>query len=89
MRDTYEFIGEQYLGHWNKNGLGINLYGGLMNKVNWEWKLPGWNPDLGIMAAFGNSDFREYRKEYHQGGDLLLFSDIQKISVDEKIEISD
>ncbi len=87
MRDTFDFIGEQYLGHWNKDGMGISLAGGIINKMNWEWKLPGWNPSLGVMQAFGNKDYREYRDKNGMGGDLLLFSNIQRIMVNERINI--
>ncbi len=87
MRDTFDFIGEQYLGHWNKDGMGINLVGGVMNKLDWEWKLAGWNPSLGMMQSFGNENYRTYRDENGMGGDLLLFSDMQRVTVNEKINI--
>ncbi|HIF9499316.1 TPA: DUF6402 family protein [Photobacterium damselae] len=88
MRDTFEFIGEQYLGHWNEDGMGINLAGGALNKANFEWSLSGWNPTLGIVEAFGNSDFRDYRTSKGKGGDLLLFSDRGAVTVYEKIKMS-
>lgn len=87
MKDTYEFIGEQYLGHWNHKGMGINLVAGLSNKLEFEWKLPAWNPTQGVASSFGNSDFREYRKNNKKGGDLLLFSDIKKLAVNISFKI--
>lgn len=88
MRDTYDFIGGQYLGHWDFDGMGINAAGGFLNQKGKEWKLPAWNPKHGIQKAFGNQDFREYREGCNMGGDLLLFSDIITVDVDEKIKIT-
>jgi hypothetical protein len=88
MRDTYDFIGGQYLGHWDFDGMGINAAGGFLNQKGKEWKLPAWNPKHGVQDAFGNQDFREYREGCNMGGDLLLFSDIITVDVDEKIKIT-
>ncbi|KOO13042.1 hypothetical protein AKJ18_20675 [Vibrio xuii] len=88
MRDTYDFIGGQYLGHWDFDGMAINAAGGLFNLNDLEWKLPTWNPKLGAIEAFGNQDFREYREGCNMGGDLVLFSDIITVDVDESIEIN-
>jgi len=88
MRDTFDFIGVQYLGHWDYGGMGINVIGGAFNMREWQWRLPAWNPKLGIVEAFGNQDFREYREACGKGGDLLLFSDIITVDVDEKIKIT-
>ncbi|ASA55633.1 hypothetical protein BSQ33_07935 [Vibrio gazogenes] len=81
MRDTFDFIGSQYLGHWNFEGLGLNPLGGLANRFNFEWQLPGWNPKLGMAEAFGNHDFNQYRDKHSKGGDLLLFSDVKRLPV--------
>lgn len=88
MRDTFDFIGVQYLGHWDHGGMGINVIGGAFNMREWQWRLPAWNPKLGIVEAFGNQDFRKYREACGKGGDLLLFSDIITVDVDEKIKIN-
>lgn len=87
MRDTFEFIGSQYLGHWDHDGMGGNVSGGVFNLFDLEWKLPAWNPKQGTIEAFGNQDFRKYREACGKGGDLLLFSDIITVDVDEIIKI--
>ncbi|MFM2591290.1 DUF6402 family protein [Vibrio sp. TBV020] len=87
MRDTFEFIGVQYLGHWDHEGMAITIMGGVFNKLEWKWRLPAWNPDLGVVEAFGNQEFREFREACGKGGDLLLFSDIITVDVDEIIRI--
>ncbi len=81
MRDTYDFIGSQYLGHWNFDGMGLNLVGGVANKISFEWTLPAWILKNGVADAFGNSDFNSYRESENKGGDLLLFSDIKLLPV--------
>jgi hypothetical protein len=37
LADTYDFIGEQYLGHWNFDGMGIQPVAGLASKLEWDW----------------------------------------------------
>ncbi|MEI8611586.1 DUF6402 family protein [Enterovibrio sp. Hal110] len=88
MKDTFDFIGSQYLGHWNEHGMGINVLGGALNGAQMEWAMPGWNYTLGIAEAFGNSEFRDYRAGFAKGGDLLLFSDKETTRVYEKIKVS-
>ncbi|KOO12771.1 hypothetical protein AKJ18_22145 [Vibrio xuii] len=88
MRDTFDFIGSQYLGHWDHDGMGVNVSGGVFNLFDLEWKLPAWNPKQGTIEAFGNQDFRKYREACGKGGDLLLFSDIITVDVDEIIKIA-
>jgi hypothetical protein len=77
MRDTYEFNGPQYLGHWNENGMGLNP-GAIANQslgTELDWRLPAWNPHLGWVTPINNSDFGAWRTANGMGGDLLLLSD--------------
>jgi hypothetical protein len=74
LADTYDFIGEQYLGHWNFDGMGIQPVAGLASKLKWDWKLPGWNPSLGRAWPVSNALFQKYRSMYHMGGDYVVFS---------------
>ncbi len=89
MRDTYEFIGEQYLGHWGNNGLRLNYLGGVLNKFDIEYNIP--KISVGsreYFDAIGNADYRQYREETGLGGDLLLFSDVKTLPVDINFKIS-
>lgn len=88
VRDTFDFNGPQYLGHWSKEGMGILLAGGIGNRLNSEWKLPGWSPELGIVQPLNNSDFRDFRNNFGVGGDLLLFSDVRTQAVNIGVEVS-
>ena len=93
MRDTYDFIGDQYLGHWCDEGLKLELIGGMRNIAEgiddkFKFDLINEYNDSGPtdskgnpIEAFGNSDFNQYRTQYQKGGDLLLFSNIKKIPV--------
>ncbi len=88
MKDTFDFIGNQYLGHWDFEGLGLNPAAGLSNQVDsFEWNLPAWTPELGLAFAFGNTDFQKYREETGQGGDLYLFSDVKPLPVNFELQI--
>lgn len=88
VRDTFDFNGPQYLGHWSKEGMGIVLAGGVGNKLEREWKLPGWSPELGIVQPLNNSDFRAFRNNFGVGGDLLLFSDVRTHATQLQTEVS-
>lgn len=88
VRDTFDFIGPQYLGHWSKEGMGVVLAGGIANTRGIEWKLPGLSPELGIVQPLNNSDFRSFRNNFGVGGDLLLFSDVRTQSVNIGVEIT-
>lgn len=88
VRDTFDFNGPQYLGHWSKDGMGIVLAGGAGNKIATEWKLPGWSPELGVVQPLNNSDFRAFRDNFGVGGDLLLFSNVRTHAVQFQIEVS-
>lgn len=81
MRDTYDFIGSQYLGHWEDEGLTLDVLGGLFNKTDEEYDIPFVGSN-GLIEAFGNADFRTYRNNNNLGGDLLLFSDAKLVPVD-------
>lgn len=87
VRDTFDFIGPQYLGHWSKEGMGLVLAGGIANSTGVEWKLPGLSPELGIVQPLNNSDFRAFRNNFGVGGDLLLFSDVRTQAVNIGIEV--
>ncbi|GGB51500.1 hypothetical protein GCM10011502_25790 [Oceanisphaera marina] len=91
MRDTFEFIGDQYLGHWDFDGAGINILAGVANsspeRISFEWQLKSWTPFVGVTQPFGNKDFRKYREQNNKGGDLLLFSDVKKLPFDFSVNI--
>jgi uncharacterized Zn-binding protein involved in type VI secretion len=100
MRDTYDFNGNQYLGHWNFEGLDIDIAGGVWNQldniedkigtklIDTEYKMPHWsNTTNNLMEAFGNTDYQKYRSENSAGGDLLLFSDVKTVPVDITISV--
>lgn len=83
MKDTYEFVGRQYLGHWNCSGVGIQPLSAITNTST----IPGYNFKLESSTAIGNDDFNKYRKENKKGGDMLLFSDVKKESTNIVVEI--
>ncbi len=88
VRDTFDFHGVQYLGHWSKEGMGISMGAGLANIRQIEWKLPGWSPELGIVQPLNNSSFREFRDNFGVGGDLLLFSDVRTQALQIGVEVT-
>jgi hypothetical protein len=67
LRDTYDFNGEQYLGHWSKSSAPhIRLYtmGASRGSCPSDY------------VEVGNAHFRAHRTATGQGGDLLIFSDV-------------
>ncbi len=89
MRDTFDFLGGQYLGHWNERGMGIVAGAGIAASINSEaeWHLPAWHPGLGWMTPINNSDFRSWQERSGSGGDLLLFSNTKTEPVDIAVEL--
>jgi len=87
MKDTYEFIDNQYLGHWTVKGMGIHPIHGSMNLIGRELAVPAFFSQIGWAESFGNEDFRKYRENTKKGGDLLLFSDAKKIPVNIEFDI--
>lgn len=92
VRDTFEFNGRQYLGHWSEHGLGLQPLATASNLINSKfqesnWILPGWHPQLGWLKAVNNSDFRTYRERSGYGGDFLLLSDVKLAPVQLSVEI--
>lgn len=87
MKDTYEFIDNQYLGHWSLKGMGIHPIHGSMNLIGRELAVPAYFSQIGWAESFGNEDFRKYRENTKKGGDLLLFSDAKKIPVNIEFDI--
>jgi len=88
MRDTFEFRGNQYLGHWNFESFCISVVSGLLNRADKEIHYTSLNIEDGVIVEdFGNADYREYRKQMSKGGDLLLFSDVKVVPVDILIPI--
>ena len=80
VRDTYDFCGEQYLGHWNSDGVKIAD----QEVIKYIFSTPAKfikNDDVQGTVFVSNSSFREYRKDKKMGGDLLIFSDTKVITL--------
>ncbi|WP_409524482.1 DUF6402 family protein [Nitrincola sp. MINF-07-Sa-05] len=93
VRDTYEFIDSQYLGHWNFAGLGFNPTAavnglGIFGDNRREWRLWGFSIRHGFMQPVNNSDYRHYQRTHGRGGDYLLFSDIKRVPVNISVEVT-
>lgn len=87
-RDTYDFIGNQYLGHWNKNGVEVVSFYVLEDKQGAlkpnDYKPSGDPPD--IKLPVGNWSFNDYRKKHDKGGDLLIFSDVKIVRLKRSVK---
>lgn len=62
-RDTFDFLGGQYLGHWGFEGMGI-LPAALVvstGESNREWPFWAYSPSHGWLKPINNSDFRLYQ----------------------------
>lgn len=69
IRDTYDFLDEQKLGYWSREGVSKNNF---QNKF----------------VEVTNNHFNEYRKCYKEGGDFIVFSDVQYYDVSITIHLN-
>ena len=78
-KDTYDFNDQQYLGHWNREGVEVKMMVAVqdtLGTVDPDIYTPfGDAPD--IKFPVGNESFRRYRGKHGKGGDLLIFSDMK------------
>lgn len=91
MRDVFTFHdrstewGTQYLGHWNRTGfivIPFSTAAGELTKSDWASfpvKKVGVISDYNVYYPVRNKEYREWQLKYKQGGDLVLYSDIQII----------
>lgn len=89
VRDTFDFIGQQYLGHWSEKGLALQPIAMATNIPSDmpSWHMPAWHPRMGWLKPVNNSDFRTLRNATQRGGDLLLLSDVKLKPVEMDIEV--
>ena len=89
-RDTYDFIGDQYLGHWSKDGVEVVSSYVLQEKLGTlshsDYVPSGEPPD--VKLPVGNHSFNEFRKRQGKGGDLLIFSNTQVYALKRPIRFS-
>jgi hypothetical protein len=83
MRDTYDFNGAQYLGHWNSSGVGVDR-GSLTAYFLFgkESHSSSDFADIGTAKPVNNSDYENWRTAHSKGGDLMIFSDVVTETVD-------
>ena len=84
VRDTYDFLEDQYLGHWSKQGIEVVSSFAAPDLAPWlglpkptlqDYEKPSGDPSNRNLAV-GNVSFQEYRRKHNKGGDLLVFSDM-------------
>lgn len=89
VRDTFDFIGQQYLGHWSEKGLALQPIAMATNIPSDmpSWHMPAWHPRMGWLKPVNNSDFRTLRNATQRGGDLLLLSNVKLKAVKIDVEV--
>lgn len=90
VRDTFDFSGQQYLGHWSEKGLALQPIAMATNIPSDmpSWHMPAWHPRIGWLKPVNNSDFRTLRNANQRGGDLLLLSDVKLKPVKIDVEVN-
>ncbi len=88
-RDTYDFIGDQYLGHWSKTGPKVEA--DYFTADKFERLKPSdyqlYYEDGEIKFPVGNWNFNDYRARHKKGGDLLIFTNGRKLRLNRPIRI--
>ena len=77
IKDTYDFLGNEFLGVWHKDGV-LNkkqmlLYVGFYGSQDWVSVA---NMNMQWAAQVYNSDFRKWQQVRNTGVDFMVFSDV-------------
>jgi hypothetical protein len=83
IRDTYDFNGPQYLGHWTKTGVlskTKTAMDAVMDGLSFRWGKPP--------SHRSNHDFETYRRLTGFGGDFVLYSDVHWERFDRLLELT-
>lgn len=97
-RDGFTFTddknkGSQYLGHWNKTSVSVvPIHQIVMNMIKTDRK--GYaifeSPssfNFSLMYPIRNSNFRDWQLKHQQGGDFIIYTDLEANILDKPIEV--
>ncbi len=89
LRDSYEFIGDQALGYWNRHGVtsvAANVSDIAVTPT--AGADPDWSIGIGSVRAtiernyrVTNKSFRDFQQVSHRGGDFVIFTDLLRLSL--------
>lgn len=99
MRDMFTFLdrpgsGSQYLGHWNRAGIiVVPAAVPLSQATTGDWVMypvtePGPITTNSVYYPVRNKDFRDWQMKHKRGGDLLLYSDIKFVRLNNPISVT-
>ena len=89
-RDTYDFIGDQYLGHWSKSGPVVDqryFAADQMGSISPKSYQPYYD-GTELKFPVGNWNFNEYRTRHKKGGDLLIFTNTRRLRLNRPIRFT-
>lgn len=87
LRDSYEFLGDQFLGYWNRSG--VTSYA--MNTedipvtaqagADGDWSIGVGSVSTTVERYYGvsNKSFDDYRTAHSKGGDFIIFTDVMRL----------
>lgn len=89
LRDSYEFLGDQFLGYWNRDGvtsmavntsdIPVTAQGG--DDGDWSIGIGRASTTVQHHYRVSNQSFNDYRQASGQGGDFVIFSDLLRLTM--------
>ncbi|MEG0368319.1 MAG: DUF6402 family protein, partial [Coprobacillus sp.] len=95
LKDTYDFLDDDFLGLDIPELLGVWSWSRILNKVETVTYMSSYTQGFfgllarefsGFVPVF-NSDFRKWREKHNTGGDFIVFSDVLWVAPLEKDRI--
>lgn len=87
LRDSYEFIGDQFLGYWNGSGvtghalntddIATSPHGG--GNGDWTVGIGRLSTTVERYHGVSNQSFNDYRQASGKGGDFVIFTDVLRL----------
>ncbi|WP_219210665.1 DUF6402 family protein [Variovorax boronicumulans] len=90
VRDPYEFSDDQYLGHWSPSHVAVVPAHQLAGGSGWlDYPIVDGSVHEkdAVLYPVTNKDYRDWRFQYAQGGDFMIYTDRVSVKLDRPIRV--
>jgi hypothetical protein len=90
VRDSYDFVDDQYLGHWSATHVAVVGAHQLDGGRGWL-KYPVTQGDVrkkgNVLYPVTNKHYRDWRLRYRRGGDFMIYTDRRMVVMNPPIRV--